>query len=55
LNTFRDSGSATSLDSHFQCHTNLDLPWCNLRPSPLLLSGNCRDKVSPEVPVLQTE
>ncbi|KAK4831669.1 hypothetical protein QYF61_018636 [Mycteria americana] len=49
LNTSRDGDSATSLGSLFQCLTtlsvkkfflisSLNLPWCNLRPFPLVLS-----------------
>ena len=49
LNTFRDGDSTTSLGSLFQCLTtfsvnkfflmsNLNLPWHNLRPFPLILS-----------------
>ena len=48
LNTSRDGDSTTSLGSLFQCLTtllvkffllsNLNLPWCNLRPFPLVLS-----------------
>jgi len=48
VNTFRDSDSTTSLGSLFQCLTslsekkfflisNLNLPWCNLRPFALVL------------------
>jgi len=48
LNTFRDGDSTTSLGSPFQCLTtllekifflisSLNLPWCNLRPFPLIL------------------
>jgi len=49
LNTSRDGGLTTSLGSLFQCLTtlsvkkffqisNLNLPWRNLRPFPLILS-----------------
>ena len=49
LNTSRDSDSTTSLGSLFQCLTALSgnnffiisrliLPWCNLKPLPLVLS-----------------
>ena len=49
LNTSRDGDSTTFLGSLFQCLTtlsvkkfflisNLNLPWCNLRPLPLILS-----------------
>jgi len=49
LNTSRVGDSTTSLRSPFQCLTalsvkkcflisNLNLPWCNLRPFPLILS-----------------
>ena len=49
LNTSRDGDSTTSLGSLFQCLTtfcvkkfflisNLNLPWLNLRPFPLILS-----------------
>ncbi|KAK4832220.1 hypothetical protein QYF61_021067, partial [Mycteria americana] len=49
LNTSRDGNSTTSLGSLFQCLTtlsvnkfflisNLNPPWCNLRPFPLVLS-----------------
>ena len=49
LNTSRDGDSTTSLGSPFQCPTthpgkkyflisSLNLPWCNLRPLPLVLS-----------------
>ncbi|KAK4828289.1 hypothetical protein QYF61_024954 [Mycteria americana] len=49
LNTSRDGDSTTSLGSLFQCLTtllvkkfflisNLNFPWCNLRPFPLVLS-----------------
>ena len=48
LNTPRDGDSTTSLGSLFQCLTtlsvkkfflisSLNLPWCNLRPLPLIL------------------
>ena len=49
LNTSRDGDSTTALGSLFQCLTtlsvkkfflisNLNLPWCNLKPFPLVLS-----------------
>ena len=49
LNTSRNGDSSTSLGSLFQCSSplsekkfflisNLNLPWCNLRPLPLVLS-----------------
>ena len=48
LNTFRDSDLTTSLGSLFQCITtllekfflisNLNFPWHNLKPFPLILS-----------------
>ena len=49
LNTSRDGDSTTALGSPFQCLTthsvkkyflisSLNLPWCNLRPLPLVLS-----------------
>jgi len=55
LNTSRDGDSTTSLGSLFQCLTtlsvkkcflmsNLNLPWCNLRPFPLVLSPVRRDQ-----------
>jgi len=55
LNTFRDGGSTTPLGSLFQCLTtlsvkkfflifNLNLPWLNLRPFPLVVSPVNREK-----------
>ena len=55
LNTSRDGDSTTSLRSLFQCLTtlsvkkfflisNLNLPWCNLRPFPLILSPVTSEK-----------
>ena len=49
MNTSRDSDSTTSLGSLCQCLatlpekkffliSNLNLPWCNIRPLPLILS-----------------
>jgi len=71
LNTSRDGASTTSLGSLFQCFTtlsvkkfflisNLNLPWCNLRPFPLLTTTSFQvavegDKVSPQTAFLQTE
>ncbi|KAK4832719.1 LOW QUALITY PROTEIN: hypothetical protein QYF61_025208, partial [Mycteria americana] len=81
LNTCRDGDSTTSLGSLFQCLTtlslnkfflisNLNLPWCNLRPFPLVLSLvtwekrptpprytllSESDEVSPQPPFLQAE
>ena len=58
----RDGDSTTSLGSLFQCLTtlsvkkfflisNLNLPWCNLRPFPLVLSPVTSEK-RPTPPVL---
>jgi len=55
LNTSRDSDSTTTLGSPFQCFTtlsvkkcflisNLNLPWHNLRPFPLILSPVSSEK-----------
>ena len=82
LNTFRDGDSTTSVGSPFQCLTtlavkkcflisNLNLPWHNLRPFPLVLSPVRRDQphsavstfqvmeesnnVSPQPPLPQTK
>ena len=82
LNTSKDGDSTTSLGSLFQCLTtlsvkkcflisNLNLPWHNLRPFPLILSPVRRDqphftvstfqileesnKVSPQPPFPQTK
>jgi len=55
LITSRDGDSTTSLGSLFQCFTtlsvkkfflisNLNLPWHNLRPFPLILSPVRRDQ-----------
>ncbi|KAK4828611.1 hypothetical protein QYF61_000063 [Mycteria americana] len=81
LNTSRDGDSTTSLGSLFQCLitpsvkknfliSSLNLPWCNLRPFPLVLSlvtwekrptptsfqGVVEsDKVSPQPPFLQAK
>ena len=56
LNTSRDGNSTTSLSSLFQCLTtlsvkkfflisNLNLPWHNLRPLPLVLSLGLQEAV----------
>ncbi|KAK4819628.1 hypothetical protein QYF61_008848 [Mycteria americana] len=68
LNTSRDGDSTTSLGSLFQCLitlsvkknfliSSLNLPWCNLRPFPLVLSLVVveSNKVSPQPPFLQTK
>ena len=82
LNTFRDGDSTIELGSLFQCLTtlsvkkffltsNLNLPWCNLRPFSLVLSPVRRDlpalavstfqileesnRVSPQPPFPQTK
>ena len=82
LSTFRDGDSTTSLGSLFHCLTtlsvkkcflisHLNLPWCNLRPFPLILSPVRRDQpqsrsnhlsgiwrqnnVSPQPPLPQTK
>ncbi|KAK4829771.1 LOW QUALITY PROTEIN: hypothetical protein QYF61_006495, partial [Mycteria americana] len=68
LNTSRDGNSTTSLGSLFQCLitlsvkknfliSNLNLPWCNLRPFLLVLSlvVIASDKVSPQPPFLQAK
>ena len=80
LNTSRHGDSTTSQNSLFQCLTtlsvkkfflisNLNLPWCNLRPLPLVLSlvtwvkrpapaslqAPFSNKVSPQPPLLQTK
>ena len=58
LNTFRDSDPTTSLGSLFQCSTNpsekecflisnLNLPWCNLKPLPLPYQCYLGEKVEP--------
>ena len=55
LNTSRDGNSTTSLGTLFQCLTtlsvktfflisNLNLPWFNLRPFPLILSPVTSEK-----------
>ncbi|KAK4810518.1 hypothetical protein QYF61_004481 [Mycteria americana] len=64
LNTSRDGDSTTSLDSLFQClitllvkkfflTSNLNLPWRNLRPFPLVLSLTLHQLRCPSLDTLQ--